>query len=81
MLLYNVFIFPSDEKLLLVFYVSQTSEEILFDQVAQFLYKGTLKYARKELSLYLFAEWSRSNMDIIFQAITSIKMNEELNKN
>ncbi|MFX0085126.1 MAG: hypothetical protein ACFFAU_05600 [Candidatus Hodarchaeota archaeon] len=57
--------------------MSQTQEEILFDQVAQFLYKGSLDHSRKEFSLYLFAEWSRSNMDIILKAISSFKLNEK----
>jgi len=60
--------------------LSQISEEKIFDQVAQFLYRGPLEHARKEMSLLMFAEWSRSNMDIIFQAIASTKKNEELNK-
>jgi hypothetical protein len=61
--------------------LSQAQEEILFDQVAKFLYRGSLDHARKEFSLYLFAEWSRSNLDIILKAISSYEINEttELN--
>ncbi|MHA1966916.1 MAG: hypothetical protein ACW964_03850 [Candidatus Hodarchaeales archaeon] len=52
----------------------QSQEEILFDRVAQFLYDGPLEYARKEFYLILFAEWSRSNMDIILDALSSSRV-------
>ncbi len=50
-------------------YEGKSQEEKMFDQVACFLYKGTLEQARKELYLHLFAEWSRSNLDIILKAL------------
>ncbi|MFX0171717.1 MAG: hypothetical protein ACFE9L_07345 [Candidatus Hodarchaeota archaeon] len=48
-------------------------EEQMFDIVAKFLYKKPLQEARKDFYLYLFAEWSRTNLDIILKAITSVK--------
>lgn len=48
----------------------KSQEEILFEKVAQFLYNGPLEYARKEFYLSLFAEWSKSNLDIILDAVS-----------
>lgn len=49
-------------------------EEKMFDQVACFLYKGTLEQAQKEFCLHLFAEWSKSNLDVILKALTLDKI-------
>ncbi|UCG01221.1 MAG: hypothetical protein JSW11_16590 [Candidatus Heimdallarchaeota archaeon] len=50
--------------------VERSPEEEMFDKVASYLYKGTLNDVRKEFSLHLFAEWSKTNLDIILKAIT-----------
>jgi hypothetical protein len=50
-------------------------EEQMFDTVAVFLYNKPLQEARKDFYLYLFAEWSRTNLDIILKAITSVESN------
>jgi hypothetical protein len=67
-------LFLDKENLILVKKLVQSQEEILFDRVAQFLYDGPLEYARKEFYLILFAEWSRSNMDIILDALSSSRV-------
>jgi hypothetical protein len=48
----------------------KSPEEIMFDQVACYLFKGSLASARKEFYLQLFAEWSKENLDIILKAIS-----------
>ncbi len=67
-------LFHDKENLILVKRLVQSQEEILFDRVAQFLYDGPLEYARKEFYLLLFAEWSRSNLDTILDALSSTKI-------
>lgn len=52
---------------------TKSPEENIFDQVACFLYKGTLGQARKEFYLHLFAEWSRENLDIVLKALSMEK--------
>ncbi|MFX0052870.1 MAG: hypothetical protein ACFE8U_16450 [Candidatus Hermodarchaeota archaeon] len=48
-------------------------EEQVFDIVARFLYNKPLQEARKEFYLYLFAEWSRANLDVILKALTTVE--------
>ncbi|MFX0182679.1 MAG: hypothetical protein ACFE95_06300 [Candidatus Hodarchaeota archaeon] len=48
-------------------------EEQMFDTVAKFLYNKPLQEARKDFYLYLFSEWSRTNLDIILKALTSVE--------
>ncbi|MFW9903752.1 MAG: hypothetical protein ACFFFH_05425 [Candidatus Thorarchaeota archaeon] len=48
----------------------RSHEEVMFDKVASYLFKGSLSTARKEFSLHLFAEWSKSNLDIVLKAIS-----------
>ena len=57
----------------------KSPEEKMFDQVACFLYKGTPEQARKEFYLHLFAEWSKSNLDVILKALTLDKTETENN--
>jgi hypothetical protein len=52
-------------------------EEQMFDIVAKYLYNGSLQEARKEFYLYLFAEWSKTNLDIILKALTSVESTPE----
>ncbi|MFX1508509.1 MAG: hypothetical protein ACFFDC_20705 [Promethearchaeota archaeon] len=48
----------------------KSPEEVMFDKVACYLFKGSLSSARKEFYLQLFAEWSKENLDIILKAIS-----------
>lgn len=52
-------------------------EEQMFDIVANYLYNGSLQEVRKEFYLYLFAEWSKTNLDIILKALTSVEATPE----
>ncbi len=47
--------------------------EELFDKVAYYLYGNPKNYARKEFILFLFTEWTKTNMDIVFEAIVAIQ--------
>ena len=51
----------------------KSPEEVMFDKVACYLFKGSLHTARKEFSLHLFAEWSKANLDIVLEAISQGK--------
>jgi len=57
----------------------KSPEEKMFDKVACFLYKGTSEQAQKEFCLHLFAEWSKSNLDVILKALTMDKTETENN--
>ncbi|MHA1227300.1 MAG: hypothetical protein ACTSR2_12005 [Candidatus Hodarchaeales archaeon] len=54
----------------------ETSVENIFDIVAQYLFRKPLEEARKEFYLELFAEWSRSNLDLILKAIMSANIKQ-----
>ncbi len=56
----------------------KSPEEKMFDQVACFLYRGSLNQVRKEFCLHLFAEWSKANLDIVLKALSLEESENEL---
>ncbi|WP_455143596.1 hypothetical protein [Candidatus Hodarchaeum mangrovi] len=50
-------------------------EEKLFHIVATYLFKGSSLDAEKEFAIFLFADWAKTNLDTILEAITNYSNN------